>query len=293
MRAFLGAPVVLLLSLAAEGRGQSWSFTRVVDTNTPVPGGTGTFAAFAPPTLSDGGISFTGVSSAAQDGVYVQNFYSVSVGSQDAVFEARSQGQSNSLYLASSAGIAPVADAGTTVPGTTSTFAFAAGPSIDGRHVAFYGSSDPLFGPGGQGGVFLYDTLSGEYATVVRQFDAAPGGGNVGVVFAPSVSGDVMGFLGRNQNMAGPLALFANVDGQISRIIGEGDTLDGRTVAELVYLPEGHDGTSFVFALRFQGLPSLQAVYVATLVPAPGAAGAMVVVLASAGLRRRRRGQAR
>jgi hypothetical protein len=403
------ASALLVMGFSACALGQSWTFQRIVDTNTPVPGGTETFAAFAPPTLSDGGLSFTGVSSAAQDGVYVwhsgalhilandhtvipgaathfsdffdfssdagvtafegsgggvvglysgtpgnllvvadntapipggtgafsrftrtsirggsigflgwnqgltsdgvyrrdlngtiqtvadqstpvpggagtfQLFSSVGVSLEATLFTGQSSGQTESLYVSSASGISAIADVNTPIPGGSGMFASAAGTSINNGRVAFVG------GNATEGGVFLCDLASGAYTTVVRQFDPAPGGGNFGLLYSPTISGNIVGFGARlGDPFLGPDALFASIDGQTTRIIGEGDVLDGRVIRDLFYNRQSQEGGTFSFAVRFVGLPNLDAIYTATLIPAPGT-GAVLVGAGFVALGRRRR----
>ncbi|MBC7834644.1 MAG: hypothetical protein H7Y88_06025 [Phycisphaerales bacterium] len=196
------------------------------------------------------------------DGVGIDEFYTA--------FAASSDGQPGSLYLADVATgqLLPIADVNTPIPGSNLTFNVSDSPLIDEGRIAFRGYRLESFVPVA-GGVYVYDIPTAQITPIIELFDPLPGGDILGEIQFPSISGDTVGFAGRPGDEFGPSTLFAVVDGQVYRIIGEGDTLDGHFVQTLIYRPEGHNGRQFAFAIQSQG-SAYGAIYVATLhLPCP------------------------
>ena len=72
-RSFLYVIVLgLLLSFPTVGRAApiAFSFLKLVDTNTPIPGGSGNFTGFVVPSLDDGTGAFVGDGLSGQIGIY-------------------------------------------------------------------------------------------------------------------------------------------------------------------------------------------------------------------------------
>jgi hypothetical protein len=112
---FLGVVALLVSAWSANGQ----TFTRIADTQTAVPGGTGTFTIFADARAIGGGkVAFIGYDSALAPGIY--------------------------SYQSGLLGV--VVDSHTTVPGTADTFTDFFDVAIDGALVAFTGGWP---GPGG------------------------------------------------------------------------------------------------------------------------------------------------
>ena len=130
---FLGVVALLVSAWPAIGQ----TFTRIADTQTAVPGGTGTFTVFADARAIGGGkVAFIGYDSALAPGIY--------------------------SYQGGLLGI--VADTHTTVPGTPDTFSDFFDVAIDGALVAFTGGW-----PGPGGGC----SYSGNEGIFVRRFQAS------------------------------------------------------------------------------------------------------------------------
>lgn len=95
----------------------SFVLQRIVDTSTPVPGGSGTFSVLYAPAMSGPNV----------------------------VFRAVDQSDDVGVYVASSSGLTVVADKSTPIPGYAEYFGSAllnAAPAIDGFEVAFVGGPD-------------------------------------------------------------------------------------------------------------------------------------------------------
>ncbi|MFO0834434.1 MAG: hypothetical protein U0638_05645 [Phycisphaerales bacterium] len=89
---------------------------------------------------------------------------------------------------------------------------------------------------------------------------------------------------------AGNGAMYTDFGGSMSRVIGPGDTLDGKKILNLTFYEHGFDGTTAAFWVVFEGDSSFhydRAIYTVTI-PAPGAAG-LVCSCAILALGRRRR----
>ncbi len=90
--------------------------------------------------------------------------------------------------------------------------------------------------------------------------------------------GGVVDFAYANDTLvfeAGNGAMYTDFGGSMSRVIGPGDTLDGKKVLNLTFYEHGFDGTTAAFWVIFEGDSSFfhdRAIYTVTI-PAPGAAG--------------------
>lgn len=62
--------VGLLLSLPHTGQALPFTFTKIADTNTSIPGGTGNFTLFGAPSLETGTVTFTDFGPSGQTGFY-------------------------------------------------------------------------------------------------------------------------------------------------------------------------------------------------------------------------------
>jgi hypothetical protein len=100
----------------------SVTFTKIADTDTAVPGGTGNFTGFFNPSISNGTVTFYGAnSSGGRSGIYIGN-----------------------------GTLGVVADLTTAIPGGTGNFtSFGTAPSIFNGSVAFFGR-----GSNGQQGIY-------------------------------------------------------------------------------------------------------------------------------------------
>ncbi|MCC6969636.1 MAG: hypothetical protein IT434_05385 [Phycisphaerales bacterium] len=105
--------------------------------------------------------------------------------------------------------------------------------------------------------------------------------------------GGVVDFAYANDTLvfeAGNGAMYTDFGGSMSRVIGPGDTLDGKKILNLTFYEHGFDGTTAAFWVIFEGDSSFShdlAIYTVTI-PAPGAAG-LVFSCTMLALGRRRR----
>lgn len=174
---------------------QTFTFTKVADTATPVPGGTGTFAAFT-------------------------NMVSVDANGNVAFGENNST-TNNGIYLSSSGVLSRVADLNTTIPGGTGKFTGFAlfGNSIDGGRLAFRGN-----GSSNQAGIYAY--ASGSLTKIADTNSAIPGGtGNFTSFGTAYVDSTSYAFVGPGDS--GQQGLYVSNGATITRIADKTSTVPG------------------------------------------------------------------
>ncbi len=141
------------------------TFTKIADTSTPIPGGTGNFTAFSHVALSDGRVAFKARGADGQVGIYLYC---------DGVLRA-------------------VADTSTLMPGSGIPFMEFGPPSLDQENVAFIGWNGDIEG--------VYADIGG---LVVIAYSSMPVPGSAGTFEGfgrseyskPSIEGDQVAFLG-------------------------------------------------------------------------------------------------
>ena len=140
------------------------TFSKVADTDTAIPGGTGNFEDFGTPSIGGGEVAFRGRGSFPQQGVYTD--------------------VSGSLRV--------VADLNTAIPGGTGNFDIFTNPSIDGGDVAFSGFG---FGSGSDFEGGLYVEVGGMLFEVIAAGDTLDGKTVEAVLSGEeSLSGDQVAF---------------------------------------------------------------------------------------------------
>jgi hypothetical protein len=152
----------LLLSFPAVGKAKPTlvTFVRVVDTNTPIPGGTGNFTFFTDPFTS----SLTDPILDGRPAVSIEN--------KIVVFSGSGASGQKGLYSSSVGGaITTIADTNTPLPDGTGTFRLFGTPSLSQGNVAFPGSG--VTEPIAQGAFFV--PLGGPIRTVADRNTPVPG----------------------------------------------------------------------------------------------------------------------
>jgi hypothetical protein len=217
-----GDPALFTTSMAFVGQGGgqtgAYSFANsqiisVVNSGTPIPGGTGNFTSFDN-TVSDG-----------------SNYFFIGRGvSQMGIFR-----KSGSV-------ISPVLTNHTEIPGTGSRFTGLGNLSIDGPNMAFNGVL------GGVGGV--YGWFGSEMRIIADKRTPIPGGGGVFNSFgAPAIGGSGVAFLAYDS--ASRPGLYAWVDGELVRVIDTSTTLDGKRVSSLAISKDAVIGDKITFQATF------------------------------------------
>lgn len=193
-RAISGLAVGLSLCLLAGGKAEAatFSFTKIADTNTPIPGGTGNFTGFGVPSLDRGDVAFlgNGASSYNPRGIYTNVGGSLNV----------------------------VADVNTSDFSNLPSSAFS-NPSLDNGIVAFSGGYPRFSFFGGYGGV--YTKADGSLQQVVAAINQPPGSGIRGF-FEPSLDNGNLAFLADFRTTAPSardfLGIFTIFDGSLKSI---------------------------------------------------------------------------
>jgi hypothetical protein len=217
-------------------RNESGTIDIVFDADVQMPGGVSDLDSFRF-AAGDGGVAFEGNGMWGEEGVY-----RVLPGSLEIV-----------------------ADWMTPVPDGPDLFTdFSWGVAVQGGRV--------VFTAGGSSSHGIYEYESGTLSTLVDRNTAVPG--------SPTVSFDGFGFVsldGDDTAFEAYLsdgvdvreALYVELDGQLRRVIGTSDTLDGKVVTSLLLGPEALDGNELAFLAHFGGFD--YGIYVATipLAPAP------------------------
>jgi sugar lactone lactonase YvrE len=210
---------------------------KIADTTTAIPGGTGTFTAFAGnPFLSGDRVAFLANGAGGQQGVY-----GASVSMQGPPIK--------------------IADTTTAIPGGTGTFtAFPGNPSLSGDSVAFVGS-----GIGGQQGVYGASvSVQGPPIKIVDTATAIPGGTGTFTGFGNvSLSATDVAFLGFGAS--GQQGIYDMTGGTLVRVVGLNDILDGRAITALQFSPTGLSGDPLAFEATLAD--GSQGIYTSNVLP--------------------------
>jgi hypothetical protein len=191
---------------------------KVVDLNTPAPGGSGNFIRIDDFGVSGGNVAFKGWGSSGQAGIYLfkggilsivadlntpvpdgsgsfEYFEDFDISGENVAFNGYGPGNGG-IFLFNGTALSTVADVKTPIPGGSGNFDAFVYPVISGENVAFNG-----YGPG-NGGIFLFNgtTLS----TVADVKTPIPGGsGNFADYSRPVISGGNVAFWGSGSGQEG------------------------------------------------------------------------------------------
>jgi hypothetical protein len=242
---------------------------RVADLNTAIPDGAGNFAAFSPPSAViglPGTIAAVGSGSSGQQGIYLflpgppvrvadlntaipggtGNFIafspSAAIGSSSAVvFLGYGEAGQQGIYMLPPGPPNRVADASTAIPGTFgATFESFGPPAFDGTFVAFAGASH-FNTDGGLSGVYKAIPPGPPNRVADSNTPVPSGFGSLTGFGAVAVDPGVVVFEGFSKDAGGASlrGLYTDSGGVLTKIVATGDTLQGRTLAELHFGPNG------------------------------------------------------
>lgn len=175
------------------------------------------------------------------------------VGTRYGVFEAQAAG-TPSLSL--------IADSTMNIPNGTGTFRLFS--SQCNSNIAFIGQDQNL-----KRGV--YARINGQLLNIADTLHPGPGGVQFMDLGTVAISGEAIAFTG--SVVGGPPGLFVLRQGQLTRVVSGGDSLNGISVSGILLGPEGFKGDTIAFAFNDFGFPPVQTqggVYTATYIPAPG-----------------------
>ena len=311
-----GRPFLLLcaalLGLVAIGvpRAESggFTFTKIVDTNTPIPGGVGNFVAFGAPVFDGTTVAFWAPGlcfCSSQIGVYASTGGSLqkladsntpipgSVGNFDNFNEAEIRGGtvaffgangfvSSGIYASSGGSLTRVADLNTAVPDGIGNFQyFVPEVAVDDGRVLFAGLGS--FSTAG-----LYSFAAGSLTTVVDFNMVMPGSGiPFGGFFGPAARAGNLAFGAFGSfNPFSTQGLFTLIDGSLATVVdmntpipgGSGNfaflgnpSFDGSNVAFI-----GYDSTFTFHGIYVVDSAGALSVIADTTTPAPGGTGHFV-----------------
>jgi hypothetical protein len=267
----LGIASLASLLASSVATAQTITFTKVADTETPVPAGAGTFEGFGHPSISGDEVVFEGVSQGLASGIYIDDGTGLQVvadtttpvpGSTDSFFLVENPSVSNGnvafeaflgtgnvpsgagIYIDDGVTLDVVADTTTPIPGGTGTFVGFpfGGPSISGGNIVFIGGSEAAPGSTSMTGIYIDDGATLD--AVADTTTPVPGGTGTFNLF---VGADVSD---------GKVAFRASAEGSSGIYIDDGVTLD--VVADTSTAVPGGTGTFDSF-----GSPSIDGAMVA------------------------------
>lgn len=272
-----GAMTLAVIStLAGRADGQTITFSKVADTSTPIPGGSGNFETFSFSALDGGNVAFHARGLVPQNGIYAEiggtlgvvadvntpipggagNFegfgFYPSIDGANVAFrgQAVSPFVQVGIYARIAGVLGVVADRNTPIPGGTGNFiGFQQRPTIDGANVAFWGT-----GPSFQIGI--YTRIGGTLAVVADKNTAIPGGTGNFLTFGladPSIDGGNVVFYGTGSD--GQTGIYTDIGGTLSIVADENTPIPGGTgnLGAFGHFPSLDGGNIAFFGLGFSG----------------------------------------
>ena len=177
-----------------------YKFTKIFDSNDPLPNGMGYFNKFSLPSLDSGNVAFAG-----SDGIYGE------FGSYEYIYSG--------VYSVIDGNINLVADSNTIMPGSTEKFEWLAEPILDAGNVAFAGGNIAIQQNG------IYTDLGGSLRVIADLNTPVPGGTGT-FNFLPDedfgISNGVVAITG-GATSPQTLGVYADINGTLS-VIADGNT---------------------------------------------------------------------
>ncbi|NIA07447.1 MAG: PEP-CTERM sorting domain-containing protein [Actinobacteria bacterium] len=211
-RAFVILVSTMFLVAPGLAEAATWTFTKVVDTSTAIPGGGGNFTDFYAPSFDAGDVAFNG------DGVSKSGIYT---------------------YIGGS--LATVSDTSSPIPGGTGNFTLLYDPSLDGGGVAFKG-----MGSSGQDGIYTY--IGGSLAKVADLGTGIPDGSGYFTSFGgfPSFDGGNVAFNGMGSSSQD--GIYTYIGGSLAKVADTSSPIPGGTGNFTVFYDPCLDGGEVAFA---------------------------------------------
>ena len=281
----IALPIALLVvSLLPCQTSAGITFTKVADTSTLIPDGSGSFASLGSASIDNGRVVFVGSGASGQTGIYEysngqlsmrvnQNtpipggtggftkFDIPSLDGADIAFRAEGTSKQAGVYMQYDGSLVKIADKNTQIPGTKSNFNISA-------PVASLNTGDVVL-KGGQvlfqdGGVYL-GTSSGITVIASRATGTPipdqPYSFNVfGFDFSPDFSGDAVVFPGRfadfNSDFFTDGLFHWSASTGIQSVLNEHSILDGATapIGHFLAIPQFDQGIAYVNLVSSNGL---------------------------------------
>jgi hypothetical protein len=188
--------------------------TRVADTTSAIPGGTGNFTQFSNLSAGADRVAFVGDSSTTTSGYGV--------------------------YSAASGVLSPVVDLGTPVPDGGSFTRFNRGTAVAGGTTYFSATQS-------SGAVGLFSAAGGSVTRLVDDATPVPGGtGTFTFVFQPAATATGVAFWG--QNAGGRVGVYTAAGGTVARVADTDTPVPGGAGMFTGFSPPGADGGVVAFA---------------------------------------------
>jgi hypothetical protein len=245
------------------------TLTKIADTSTSIPGGTGNFTSFGTGFISGSNYATIASGSSGQQGIYVTDGSTVTkiadknstVPDIGGTYSWSSQlgfdGSSLSFWANISGGSQPgniiggyngsslvtLVTTGTTAPGFGTNFtSFGAAPDLEGATVYFSGSVS------GGSGLFSIGLDGTGLTSLVTTDTTAPGHGNFTAFSQPTVENGVLYF---QASYSGGQGIYYYDGLALSKIIDTDDMLDGKGLSSLSLFPTGVEGSYLAFRANF------------------------------------------
>jgi hypothetical protein len=196
----VGAAITASILVGGKAHAATFTYTKIVDTSTPVPGGLGNFELFDPPSLEGKNVAFRGYGFGSQSGIYTNignsinllnntndpnpkteairffNLPSIDNGNVAySGFNLLQQGLRDTgarIFIDFNGSPKLIADKNTSAPGGTGNFNYFGSPSLDNGNVAFFGIADPNLISGLRG---IYTYIDGSLKVVADTNTLVPG----------------------------------------------------------------------------------------------------------------------
>jgi hypothetical protein len=264
---------------------------RVADLQTPIPSGIGNFTSFAPVACNDAGTTlFNGSGANGQSGLFTfagsvletvvatGSSLPISAGGSVALINGTPPSpcriqNGNVAFIATAADgfqgvylsigttgqFVNIASTFTTMPNSTLSFQSFSSVSYDGAFVAFAGSAAQIGDAPALSTVCKVLPPSpvappSPCAVVADTNTSVPGGiGNFLSFGSVVIDPGVVVFQGFSSNGAGGTrsGLYTDLGGKLSKIVAEGDVINGKAIQLLSFGPAGFDGLQVAFAATF------------------------------------------
>jgi hypothetical protein len=290
-RCFLLVASALFLLIVSLLPGQAVAgitFTKVADTATLIPEGTGNFVSLGSASIDHGRVVFIGNGAGGQTGIYeyyngqlsmrvnqstpipggtggFTKFDIPSLDGADIAFRAEGASKQGGVYMQYEGSLAKIADKNTQIPGTTEFFPFFdVVPSLNTGNVTLKGGQVFFQDSGVYLGTSSGITVLASRASGTPIPDQPYSFNLFGFDFSPDFSGEAALFLGRFADQSGTSDFFT--DGLfhwtkatgIQTVLNEHSILDGATepIGHFLAIPQYDQGVAYVNQTASTGLSS-------------------------------------